>query len=93
MPAERDPREPGRRRLPGRRFTFGIDRVRGQIAAVETALYLLVGRLALTNFLLELGLLYVLVIAFALSIYLIRRGSAARRAADALPPAPPPSAA
>jgi len=46
---------------------------------------------ALTNFLLELGLLSLLVIAFALSIYPIRRGSAAERSADALPR--PPSAA
>ena len=36
---------------------------------------------ALTNFLFELGLLALLVIAFSLSIYLIRRGAAAERMA------------
>ena len=38
---------------------------------------------ALTNFLLELGLLALLVIAFGLAIYMIRRGAAAERAAEA----------
>ena len=36
---------------------------------------------ALTNFLLELGLLALLVIAFGIAIYFIRRGAAAERAA------------
>ena len=36
---------------------------------------------ALTNFLLELGLLALLVVAFSVSIYLIRRGAAAERMA------------
>jgi uncharacterized membrane protein (DUF373 family) len=36
---------------------------------------------ALTNFLFELGLLAVLVVAFGLAIYLIRRGAASERAA------------
>lgn len=36
---------------------------------------------ALTNFLLELGLLAFLVVAFSLSIFLIRRGAAAERLA------------
>jgi len=35
---------------------------------------------ALTNFLFELGLLALLVVAFSVSIYLIRRGAAAERA-------------
>jgi uncharacterized membrane protein (DUF373 family) len=38
---------------------------------------------ALTNFLLELGLLALLIIAFGVAIYLIRRGAAAERAAEA----------
>ena len=37
---------------------------------------------ALTNFLLELGLLALLVVAFGVAIYLIRRGAAAERAAQ-----------
>jgi len=36
---------------------------------------------ALTNFLFELGLLALLVVAFSVSIYLIRRGAAAEHAA------------
>lgn len=36
---------------------------------------------ALTNFLLELGLLALLIVAFGLAIFLIRRGAAAERAA------------
>jgi len=42
---EREPPEPGRRRILGRRFAFELERTRGQIAAVETGLYLLVGLL------------------------------------------------
>lgn len=37
---------------------------------------------ALTNFLLELGLLALLVVAFGLAIFLIRRGAAAERMAE-----------
>ena len=37
---------------------------------------------ALTNFLIELGLLALLVMAFGAAIYLIRRGAAAERAAQ-----------
>lgn len=44
---------------------------------------------ALTNFLLELGLLALLVVSFGVAIYLIRRGAAAERAAEASLGQPP----
>jgi hypothetical protein len=44
------------------------------------------GGRALTNFLIELGLLALLVVAFGLAIFLIRRGAAAERAAEQLAP-------
>jgi len=50
------------------------------------------GGRALTNFLLELGLLALLVVSFGLAIYLIRSGAAAERATDARPQASPPLA-
>lgn len=172
--AAEDVPPPEGRRIRVRRFRLDIERTRGQIAAVETALYLLVGALlvvagllmvydivegfidglrhreaavemglrvldrvlllliiaellftlqlviargeiatepflfigiiavvrrvvvitaeienlpqggrALTNFLLELGLLALLVIGFGVAIYLIRKGAAEERAAEA----------
>ncbi len=50
------------------------------------------GGRALTNFLIELGVLALLVIAFGLAVYLLRRGAAAERAAEAHVAAHAPSA-
>ena len=49
------------------------------------------GGRALTNFLLELGMLGILALAFGLSIYLLRRGAAAERISmrPESPPSPP----
>jgi uncharacterized membrane protein (DUF373 family) len=49
------------------------------------------GGRALTNFLLELGLLAILVTAFGLAVYLLRRGAAAERTAEGRLAQPAPS--